>query len=80
MTSSSMSLPLRPEAPRPLGRQTWNVHVLGELLSRSHVTGNLVPDAHVAAIAIQHGLVVCSADSDFARVDGVEWRNPLNDE
>ncbi len=54
--------------------------VLGEILSRSHVTGNLVPDAHLAAIAIEHGLVVCSADSDFARFAGLDWRNPLNEQ
>lgn len=51
--------------------------VLGQLLSRVHATGNLVPDAHLAAIAIEHGLTICSADSDFARFPGVEWVNPL---
>ena len=39
--------------------------------------GNLVPDAHVAALAIEHGLVLCSTDGDFARFDGLEWLNPL---
>lgn len=38
---------------------------------------NLVPDAHLAALAIEHGLVLCSTDGDFARFDGLEWRNPL---
>jgi hypothetical protein len=37
----------------------------------------LLPDAHLAAIAIEHGLIVCSADGDFARFRGVRWQNPL---
>ncbi len=37
----------------------------------------LVPDAHLAALAIEHGLIVCSADGDFARFPGVRWNNPL---
>jgi len=41
------------------------------------ITGNLVPDAQVAALAIEHGLVLCSADSDFARFPGLRWENPL---
>ena len=38
---------------------------------------NLVPDAHLAALAIEHGLVLCSTDGDFARFDGLVWHNPL---
>ena len=51
--------------------------VLGGLLERYQVTGNLLSDAHLAAIAIQHGLEICSADTDFARFTEVAWRNPL---
>lgn len=54
-----------------------HVDVLGTLLERHRVTGNLVHDAHLAAIAIQHGLEICSADTDFARFPEVTWRNPL---
>ena len=39
--------------------------------------GNLVSDAHLAALAIEHGVGVCSADSDFARFPGLDWINPL---
>lgn len=53
--------------------------VLGSLVKRRQVTGNLVYDAHLAAIAMQHGLEVCSADSDFARFPEVTWRNPLTE-
>ena len=51
--------------------------ILGRLLDRVHATGNLVPDAHLAALAIEHGLTVCSADADFGRFPGVTWVNPL---
>jgi hypothetical protein len=51
--------------------------VLGDLLIRANATGNLVQDAYLAAIAIEHGLTVCSADADFARFPGVSWVNPI---
>ena len=54
--------------------------VLGRILETVQATGNLVPDAHLAAIAIEHGLTVCSGDSDFARFAGVDWINPLESE
>ena len=54
-----------------------HVDVLGSLLDATAVTGNLVHDAHFAALALEHGLAVCSADTDFARFPEVEWVNPL---
>ena len=36
-----------------------------------------VPDAHLAALAIEHGLTLCSSDRDFARFRGLKWQNPL---
>lgn len=51
--------------------------VLGDLLALPGVHGNLVPDAHLAALAIEHGLTLCSTDGDFARFPGLAWRNPL---
>ena len=52
--------------------------ILGELLEAPGVQANLVPDAHLAAIAIEHGLILCSADGDFARFAGLHWENPLS--
>jgi uncharacterized protein len=37
------------------------------LISNYQLRGNLVAAAHLAALAIEHGLSLCSADSDFAR-------------
>lgn len=51
--------------------------VLGELVRRHDIRGNLVPDAALAALAVEHGLELCSADTDFARFREVNWRNPL---
>jgi len=51
--------------------------VLGGLVRRYRLAGNLIPDAHLAALAIEHGLEVCSADTDFARFAEIRWRNPL---
>ena len=41
------------------------------------MTSRLVPDAHLAALAIEHGLTLCSTDGDFAKFPGLAWQNPL---
>jgi uncharacterized protein len=51
--------------------------LLGALLGLPGVHANLVPDAHLAALAIEHGLTLCSTDGDFARFPGLTWLNPL---
>jgi uncharacterized protein len=54
-----------------------HLEVFGQLLAAGQATANLVPDAHLAALAIEHGCVLCSTDSDFARFPGLTWKNPL---
>ena len=51
--------------------------VLGGLMSTYRLAGNLVPDGHLAALAIEHGLELASADTDFARFTELKWINPL---
>jgi toxin-antitoxin system PIN domain toxin len=51
--------------------------VLAPLLARLGGGANLIPDAHLAALAIEHGLALCSTDGDFARFPGLKWTNPL---
>ncbi len=52
--------------------------VLGRLLgAETRLKPNLVADAHLAALAIEHGLTLCSADRGFASFSGLVWRNPL---
>lgn len=55
-----------------------HAEVLGSLVQRYQLRGNAVPDAHLAALAIEHGVGVCSADTDFARFTDVRWVNPLD--
>ena len=47
------------------------------MLASVGVGGNLVTDAHIVALAIEHQAEVHSNDSDFARFPGLRWRNPL---
>ncbi len=51
--------------------------VLGSLVVRHQLRARLIPDAELAALAIEHGLTVYSADTDFARFREIEWVNPL---
>ena len=60
--------------PRPTDA---HAEVFGSLVRRHGVTADLVPDARLAALALEHGLTVCSADTDFARFPEIEWLNPL---
>ena len=54
-----------------------HAEVLGALVTRYDLRGAMVSDAQLAALAIQHGLTICSADTDFARFTEVTWVNPL---
>lgn len=56
---------------------TRHASVLGSLIRRYHLSGQAIPEAHLAALAIEHGVVVCSADSDFAQFDELHWVNPV---
>jgi uncharacterized protein len=51
--------------------------VLRELLHPLGTAGNLTSDAHLAALAIEHGAQLCSCDSDFSRFSGLRWVDPL---
>lgn len=51
--------------------------ILSALVRSYQLSGNLIPDAHLASLAIEHGLVVCSTDTDFARFREIRWLNPL---
>lgn len=59
----------------PATERTWRI--FAGLSERHHITGNLVPDAQLAALAIENGVALVSADTDFARFDEVRWVNPL---
>ena len=63
--------------PQPTERHR---EILGSLLKAQGGRANLVPDAHLAALAIEHGLILCSTDGDFARFPNLRWENPLADD
>lgn len=61
--------------PQPTERHR---EILGKLLTAAPETRSaLVPDAHLAALAMEHGLTLCSADRDFARFPDLRWVNPV---
>lgn len=51
--------------------------ILGRLVQQLDLRANLVSDAALAALCIEHGLTMVSADSDFARFPDIAWHNPL---
>lgn len=51
--------------------------ILGTLFAGRGLTSRHVTDAHLAALAIEHGLTLCSADGSFANFPGLSWLNPL---
>ena len=51
---------------------TWS-----SLLKRVGTAGDLTTDAHLAALAIERGLILHTTDADFARFPGLKWKNPL---
>ncbi|HLJ61099.1 MAG TPA: type II toxin-antitoxin system VapC family toxin [bacterium] len=57
------------------GERHWTI--LQDLLTRVHARGPAVTDAHLAALAIEHGATLCSSDRDFERFPGLRVLNPL---
>lgn len=87
-----LETPMRPEAATDLVRSWFDVPVVSvaspgrrhlELLRSLFVSlgvgGNLVTDAHIAAIAIELQAELHSNDTDFSRFPGLNWRNPLGE-
>ncbi len=57
------------------GPRHWEI--FAHLCTESGVKGNLVPDAYLAALAIEAGCEWVSADRDFSRFKGLRWRHPI---
>lgn len=57
------------------GPRHWDV--FARLCRTSGVKGNLVPDAYLAALAIESGSEWITTDRDYSRFPGLEWRHPL---
>jgi toxin-antitoxin system PIN domain toxin len=63
------SIPLR-------GSRHWEN--FSKLVISAQAKAHLIPDAFLAALALDHGATVCSHDTDFKLFDGVRWENPLD--
>ncbi len=61
-----------------LGPRDTHWPIVRNLLLQSGTLGNLTSDAHIAALALEYGATVCSADYDFRRYQGVNHINPLD--
>jgi toxin-antitoxin system PIN domain toxin len=58
------------------GPRHWDIFV--DLCNRVNARGNLVPDAYLAALAIESGSEWITTDRDYARFPGLRWRHPLD--
>lgn len=56
------------------GDRHWAI--LRELIEVVPASGQLIPDAHLAALAIENGAELCSADTDFSRFPRLKWTDP----
>jgi hypothetical protein len=58
------------------GERHWEI--LRAMMTKGQARGPLVTDAHLAALAIEHGAVLATTDRDFARFPGLKFFNPLD--
>lgn len=58
------------------GPRFWEI--FKSVCFQAHAKGRLIPDAYLAALAIEHGCEFITADRDFAKFAGLRWRHPLN--
>jgi len=59
------------------GDRHWRI--FDDLCRKVGAKGNLIPDAYLAALAIETGAEWITADRDFARFPGLRWRHPLQE-
>jgi uncharacterized protein len=57
------------------GERHWEI--FEQLVRNTSARGNTVPDAYLAALAIEHGATWVTSDSGFARFPGLRWRRPV---
>jgi toxin-antitoxin system PIN domain toxin len=71
LRSQPNALPVAP------GLRHWGI--FERVCRDAGATGDLVPDAYLAALAIEHGAELITCDRAFARFPGLRWRHPLAD-
>lgn len=70
LRDSDNAVPVQP------GRRHWDLFT--GMCRRAGATASLVPDAYLAALAVEHGCEWITTDRGFARFPGLRWRNPLD--
>lgn len=58
------------------GAVAWK-RLAGLVREDSALVGNVLPDAHLAAVALAHGCRLATADRGFARFPGLDWFDPI---
>jgi len=58
------------------GGRFWEI--FADLCRKADAVGKLVPDAYLAALALERGCELITADRDFRRFPGLRWRHPLD--
>jgi hypothetical protein len=58
------------------GDEHWSV--FRRMVIEGQASGPLVSDAQIAALTIEYGGMLYTADRDFARFPGLRWKNPLS--
>ena len=51
--------------------------LLSSLITEMGTAGNLTTDAHLAALAMERGIILQTTDADFTRFSGLKWQNPI---
>lgn len=57
------------------GEQHWNIFL--ELCRETNAQGNLIPDAYIAALALEYNCDFFSTDNGFMKFKKLNWKNPL---
>jgi toxin-antitoxin system PIN domain toxin len=61
----------------PVSAGTRHWPIFQRVIVEANARGNLVPDAHLAAIAIEHGATIATRDRGFSRFPGLSWLDPV---
>ena len=68
---------MSPEHAVPIAPGPRHWEIFSRLCLECHAAGNLVPDAYLAALAVESGCEWISTDGDYARFPGLKWRRPF---
>lgn len=62
----------------PQRAETRHWEIFRRLCTEADCRGNLIQDAYLAALAVEHNCTFMTTDRDFARFRGLRWQHPLD--